>query len=60
MKMEKDLEKDKERANKIVNDIFDKYESNSYMYQKIKKKRDWFRWLPLTNIIINLIFSQYL
>ena len=39
--MENDLvndnskEKNKERANKIVNDIFDKYESNSYMYQKI-------------------------
>ena len=33
--MEKDLEKDKEQANRIVNEIFDKYESNSYMYQKI-------------------------
>ena len=33
--MENDLEKDKERANNIVNEIFEKYESNSYMYQKI-------------------------
>ena len=29
------LKRDKEHANIIVNEIFDKYESNSYMYQKI-------------------------
>ena len=34
--MEKDLTKDKAAANKIVNEMFDKYETNDYMYQKIK------------------------
>jgi len=29
--MENDLEKDKEQANIILNEIFEKYESNSYM-----------------------------
>jgi hypothetical protein len=33
--MEKDLTKDKAAANKIVNEMFDKYETNDYMYQKI-------------------------
>ena len=33
--MEKDLIKNKEEAGKIINALFDKYESNDYMYQKI-------------------------
>jgi len=33
--MERDMIKNKEDACKIINDLFDKYESNDYMYQKI-------------------------